>query len=158
MAGAGAGAGRAGRVTRPAPQPRGGALLLRVDGWFLILSGCFGLAADLASYLGGIGPFGPVFHNDPTVIGVVEAHGLAILTGIAACMTRAGMTGRYWHWHLAAAHALLGGSNVAFFDMFEQVGAHAGGIAITAVHFGLVAVQAALALGRPAGEAARGLR
>jgi hypothetical protein len=129
-----------------------GSTLLGIDGWFLILSGCFGLAADLASYFGGAGPFGPVFHNDPTVIGVVEAHGLAVLTGIAVCVTRGG---RYWHWHLAATHALLGGANVAFFAVFEQVGARAGGIAVTAVHFGLVAVQAAFAMGRPAAGTAR---
>lgn len=129
-----------------------GSTLLRIDGWFLILSGGFGLAADLASYFSGIGPFGPVFHGDPTVIGVVEAHGLAVLTGIAVCVARAG---RYWHWHLAATHALLGGANVAFFAVFEQVGARAGGIAVTAIHFGLVAVQAAFAMGRGAAAAAR---
>ena len=129
-----------------------GSALLRIDGWFLILSGCFGLAADLASYFGGIGPFGPVFHGDPIVIGVVEAHGLAVLTGIAVCAARAG---RYWHWHLAATHALLGGANLAFFAVFEQVGARAGGIAVTAIHFGLVAVQIAFAAGRRTGGAAR---
>lgn len=144
-------------MTPPALQPRGAILLLRIDGWFLILSGCFGLAADLASYFGGAGPFGPVFHGDPTVIGVVEAHGLAVLTGIAVCVTRAGMTRRYWHWHLAATHMLLGGANVAFFAVFEQVGARAGGIFITAIHFCLVAVQIAFAMGRASGGAERGL-
>lgn len=133
-----------------------GATLLRIDGWFLILSGGFGLAADLASYFGGIGPFGPVFHNDPTVIGVVEAHGLAVLTGLAVCQTRAGNQGRYWHWHLAATHALLGGANLAFFAVFDAVGARAGGIAVTAIHFGLVALQIAFAMGRGARVAARG--
>ena len=133
-----------------------GSTLLRIDGWFLILSGCFGLAADLASYFGGIGPFGPVFHGDPIVIGVVEAHGLAVLTGIAVCLKRAANGGRYWHWHLAATHALLGGANIAFFAVFEQVGARAGGIAVTMIHFLLVVAQIAFATGRPAGGAARG--
>jgi hypothetical protein len=143
-------------VTPPAPGPRGSLLLLSIDGWFLILSGGFGLAADLASYFAGAGPFGPVFHGDPTVIGVVEAHGLAMLTGLAVCVKRAGNRGRYWHWHLAATHSLLGGSNLAFFAVFEQVGARAGGIAVTAAHFGLALVQIASAMGRPAGGAARG--
>jgi hypothetical protein len=128
-------------VTPPALRPSGSVILLRVDGWFLIVSGCFGMVADLASYFGGVGPFGAVFRGDPTVIGVVEAHGLAVLTGIAVCVTRAGMMERYWHWHLAATHALLGGANLAFFEVFEQVGARAGGIGITTAHFCLVIVQ-----------------
>lgn len=131
--------------------PRGAVALLRLDGLFLILSGGFGLIADLASYFAGAGPFGPIFHGDPTVIGVVEAHGLAVLTGIAACLAGARASTRYWHWHLAATHALLGGANLAFFAVFEQVGARAGGIGITAVHFGLVAVQTAYALARRRG-------
>lgn len=125
----------------------GGAMaLIRIDGLFLIVSGCFGLIADLASYFAGAGPFGPVFHRDPTVIGVVEAHGLAVLTGIAVCTSLAGRSRRYWHWHLAATHVLLGGANVAFFEVFEQVGARAGGIGVTAVHFSLVILQIAFAV------------
>lgn len=126
-------------------RSRNSIILLRIDGWFLIVSGCFGLIADLASYFAGAGPFGPVFHRDPTVIGVVEAHGLAVLTGIAVCTGLAGRSRRYWHWHLAATHVLLGGANVAFFAVFEQVGARAGGIGVTAVHFCLVVLQIALA-------------
>ena len=122
-----------------------GRLLLRVDALFLIVSGCFGLAADLASYRAGAGPFGAVFLDDPTVIGVVEAHGLAVLTGIAVWAVGARTGGRYWHWHLALTHALLGGANAAFFAVFEQVGARTGGIAVTAVHFAFVVAQIAAA-------------
>lgn len=122
-------------------RSRGRAFILRLDGLFLVLSGCFGLAADLASYLAGAGPFGSVFRGDPTVIGVIEAHGLAVLTGIAVWAVGTNGSGRYWHWHLAATHALLGGANVAFFDVFEQVGARTGGIAVTTVHFIFVIVQ-----------------
>ena len=133
-----------------APGPRGRALLLRLDALFLLVSGCFGLAADLASYLAGTGPFGAAFRGDPTVIGVVEAHGLAVLTAIAVWAVGTKDSGRYWHWHLAATHALLGGANIAFFEVFEQVGARAGGIAVTAVHFLFVIAQltAAMRTGR----------
>jgi multisubunit Na+/H+ antiporter MnhG subunit len=82
------------------------------------------------------------------VIGVVEAHGLAVLTGIAA-WAAARLPGRYWHWHLAATHALLGGANIAFFGVFDAVGARTGGIAVTAVHFAFVLVQSRAALSRP---------
>ncbi len=136
-------------MTRPVPWTRGRALTLRLDALFLVVSGGFGLAADLASYLAGAGPFGAVFRGDATVIGVVEAHGLAVLTGIAVWAVGTNASGRYWHWHLAATHALLGGANVAFFEVFEQVGARAGGIAVTAVHFLFVIAQAAAAI-RPA--------
>ena len=126
-------------------------LLIAIDGLFLILSGCFGLVADLVSYLAGVGPFGAIFHGDAVVIGVVEAHGLAVLTGIAALAGRVGEGRRYWHWHLAAAHFLLGGANIAFFDVFERVGAQAGGIGVTAVHFALALLQIVFALrGAPA--------
>ena len=126
-------------------------LLIAIDGLFLILSGCFGLVADLVSYLAGVGPFGAIFHGDAVVIGVVEAHGLAVLTGIAAWAGRARSSRRYWHWHLAATHLLLGGANIAFFDVFERVRAWPGGIGVTAVHFALVILQIAFALrGAPA--------
>lgn len=131
-------------MTRKAPT------LIAIDGLFLIVSGCFGLVADLASYRAGAGPFGAIFHGDAVVIGVVEAHGLAVLTGIAALAGRAG-GGRYWHWHLAATHILLGGANIAFFDVFERVGARPGGIGVTAIHFAFALLQLAFALrGAPA--------
>jgi len=133
-------------MTRPVHSSPGRALILRLDALFLVLSGCFGLAADLASYLAGAGPFGAVFRGDASVIGVVEAHGLAVLTGIAVWAVGTKASGRYWHWHLAATHALLGGANVAFFEVFVEVGARTGGIAVTAVHFLFVVAQLVAAL------------
>lgn len=53
---------------------------LRVDAVFLMLAGVFGLVADILSYRSGAGPFGTTFFRNPTVIGVVEAHALAVLT------------------------------------------------------------------------------
>lgn len=127
------------------PWPRGLLILLKVDGIFLIVSGAFGLIADLASHIAGAGPFGNVFLANPLVIGVVEAHGLAVLTGFAACIVGA-RAARYWHWHLALTHLLLGGANIAFFEVFENVGARGAGMAVTAVHFAFVALQAGAAL------------
>lgn len=130
---------------RSRPWPRGFLILLRLDAVFLIVSGTFGLIADLASYLAGAGPFGDVLRANPLVIGVVEAHGLAVLTGIAAWGVSA-LAPRYWHGHLAVTHLLLGGANVAFFQVFENVGARNGGIAVTAVHFAFVIAQAGAAI------------
>lgn len=55
-------------------------IVLRVDAVFLAVAGVFGLVSDLLSYASGSGPFGHTFYQNPTVIGVVEAHGLAVLT------------------------------------------------------------------------------
>jgi hypothetical protein len=55
-------------------------MILRVDVIFLGLPGLFGVASDLLSYVSGSGPFGTTFYENPTVIGVVEAHALALLT------------------------------------------------------------------------------
>jgi hypothetical protein len=55
-------------------------IVLRVDAAFLTVAGVFGLVSDLQSYASGSGPFGQTFYQNPTVIGVVEAHGLAVLT------------------------------------------------------------------------------
>src|SRR5206468_475331 len=38
------------------------------------------VVSDVQSYASGGGPFGQTFYQNPTVIGVVEAHGLAVLT------------------------------------------------------------------------------
>ena len=50
-------------------------IVLRVDAVFLTVAGVFGLVSDLQSYVSGTGPFGQTFFQNPTVIGVVEAHG-----------------------------------------------------------------------------------
>ena len=55
-------------------------VVLRDDGVFLAMAGVFGLVSDLQSYVAGTGPFGQTFFQNSTVIGVVEAHGLAVLT------------------------------------------------------------------------------
>jgi hypothetical protein len=109
--------------------------LLFVDALFLVVMGVFGIASDLASYIAGLGTFRSTFLNDPRVIGVIEAHGLALLTGIAGFAHASSSHTRYWHLHFAATHLLLGGSNIAFFSVFTVVEATIMGIAVTAIHF-----------------------
>jgi hypothetical protein len=132
--------------------------LLIGDAVFLIIMGVFGLASDLASYVAGSGSFQSIFQNDPRVIGVVEAHGLAVLTGIAGFAHASSNRTRYWHLHFAATHLLLGGANIAFFGVFSMVQAALMGAVITAIHFGFVVAQIVAyrdASGRaPSGQAA----
>jgi hypothetical protein len=62
-------------------------IVLRVDAAFLTVAGVFGLVSDLQSYGSGSGPFGHTFTRTDRV-GVVEAHGLAVLTaGTSRCHT-----------------------------------------------------------------------
>ena len=96
-------------------------LVLRVDALLLTVAGVFGLISDLQSYASGSGPFGQTFYQNPTVIGVVEAHGLAILTAGTLWFLATHHTGRFGHWVAVVAHAVMGGSNIVWFEVFTRV-------------------------------------
>lgn len=115
--------------------------LLIADALFLVVMGVFGIGSDLASYIAGSGTFQSTFLNDPRVIGVIEAHGLALLTGIAGIAHASSNHTRYWHLHFAATHLLLGGANVVFFGVFTMVQATVMGTVVTAIHFMFVIAQ-----------------
>ena len=117
-------------------------ILLRVDAAFLSVAGLFGLVSDLQSYASGSGPFGQTFYQNPTVIGVVEAHGLAVLTAATLWFLATDHTGRFGHGVAVVAHAVMGGSNIVWFEVFTRVQAETQGIAVTVVHFAFVAVNA----------------
>ena len=117
-------------------------LVLRIDALFLTVAGVFGLVSDLQSYVSGTGPFGPTFYQNPTVIGVVEAHGLAVLTAATLWYLATPQTARFGHAVGLIAHAVLGGSNIVWFEVFTRVQAETQGVAVTAVHFAFVAVNA----------------
>ena len=117
-------------------------IVLRVDAVFLTVAGVFGLVSDLQSYVSGSGPFGQTFYQNPTVIGVVEAHGLAVLTAGTLWFLATHHTGRFGHWVAVVAHAVMGGSNIVWFEVFTRVQAETQGIAVTVVHFAFVAVNA----------------
>ena len=72
-------------------------IVLRADAVFLTVAGVFGLVSDLQSYVSGSGPFGQTFYQNPTVIGVVEAHGLAVLTAGTLWFLATHHTGRFGH-------------------------------------------------------------
>jgi len=117
-------------------------ILLRVDAVFLMVAGLFGLSSDLQSYGSGSGPFGQTFYQDPTVIGVVEAHALAILTAGTLWFLSTHHTGRFGHFVAIGAHTIMGVSNIVWFEVFTRVQAETQGIAVTAVHFAFVAANA----------------
>ncbi len=107
--------------------------VLRSDAVFLFAAGLFGVVSDLQSYASGTGPFGHTFHQNPTVIGVVEAHSLAVLVAVSVwCLAH---TPRFGHWVALAAHLIMGTSNIIWFDVFRNVNAATQGVAVTVVHF-----------------------
>ncbi len=126
-------------------------VVLRIDALFLTLAGVFGLASDVRSYASGSGPFGQTFYQNPTVIGVVEAHALAVLTA-GSIWFLATHRARHGHWVALIAHAIMGGSNIVWFDVFTRVQAETQGVAVTIVHFAFVAVNAFFIISFRAGQ------
>jgi hypothetical protein len=113
-------------------------MLLRANAIFLLLASSWGLWADLAGAFFQFGPQTPILAAAPhAAIGCVEAHGLAFIIGVRLWFAA---PERAWHFTAAAVHALLGVSNVVFWQIFIATGMLAGGYLATALHgafFGL---------------------
>ncbi|MBC7901437.1 MAG: hypothetical protein H7070_15445 [Saprospiraceae bacterium] len=121
-------------------------IILRGDAVFLGLAGIFGLVSDLLSHYGGSGSFGTTFYRNPLVIGVVEAHSLAILTAATMWYFSKKHTATFGNWAGLSAHLICGISNILWFDVFISVGAAGKGMAITALHFVFAALNALVIL------------
>jgi hypothetical protein len=120
--------------------------ILSADGVFLVLAGVMALAADLVGYFFAVGPFATLA-GQPLTLGVVEAHGLAVLVG--ALMLRA-TTADQWRWHAVAllVHLFLGMCNLLFWEVYTTMGAAPAGIMSTTAHATFFGLQlACLALG-----------
>jgi hypothetical protein len=116
--------------------------ILRTDAIFLGLAGVFGVVSDLLSWKLGSGPFGRMFYGNPTVIGVVEAHGLALLIATTLWHLAPREVTTFGNWIALLTHGLLGVSNIIWFDVFTLVRAETNGIAVTIVHFAFVLLNA----------------
>ena len=120
----------------PARTPR----LIVADGLFLAAMAMFGLTQDILSYVWGAGKFEAFLLNDPKAIGFVEAHGLAGMIAVAALVS-AQHKPKFWHPLLGCVHALLGSSNILFFDGFVATGETRFAIVVTAGHFAFSALH-----------------
>lgn len=120
--------------------PRTPYAVLRSDAIFLTIAGLFGVVSDLQLYASGTGSFGRTFYQNPTVIGVVEAHSLALLVGVSIWFLA--HTPRFGHWVGLVAHLIMGTSNIIWFDVFRNVNAETQGVAVTVVHFVFVILNA----------------
>jgi len=114
-------------------------ILLRTNAAFLLLASSWGLWADLSGAFLGIGPQRPILAAAPhAAIGFVEAHGLAFIFGVLLWRAEAA---RAWHVTAAAVHALLGTSNIVFWQIFIAADMLAGGYLTTGLHWSFVTLH-----------------
>ncbi len=108
--------------------------LLFINGCFLLAAGGVALCSELRAHFSGKGPQAAAFHHSPYTIGFVEAHGLAILTGLQLFRASRRPQKRFWHLHATLVHLLLGGSNLLFWRSFVHFGLIPVGIVTTIMH------------------------
>ena len=117
--------------------------LLRANAIFLLLASSGGMWADLAGAFLAIGPQQPILAAAPhAAIGFVEAHGLAFIIGVRLWFAP---PERAWHFTAAAVHALLGISNLVFWQIFVAADMLAGGYLTTGLHGMFFVLQLAAA-------------
>src|SRR5262249_9761035 len=123
-------------------------VILRANAIYLSLAALFGwLKLDIPSIFFGRPPLGPfIEHAHWLGIGLIEAHGLALILGIL--LWRAPVA-RSWHLTGAAIHVLLGTSNLIFWPIFAATGTIVVGYVTTSLHWVFVALQLIAAVGAP---------
>ena len=122
---------------------RGHPKLIVANAAFLGLMAVFGLCQDILSYAYGAGKFEAFLFENARAVGFVEAHGLAGGIALAAAV-HARVSPLFWHGFLGAVHAFLATCNLIFFDGFVETGDTGFAIAVTAVHYAIAAVHAAV--------------
>jgi hypothetical protein len=117
-------------------------LILRTDALILGVFGIFGLTMDLLSYFAGLGTWQQQFFNNPLAVGVVEAHGLAIMMSVLL-LRFAGRSDRpTGHLLAATIHLLLGTANLIFWQAFLDTNQLPLGYITTGFHGLFVALNA----------------
>lgn len=123
-------------------------IILRANAAFLLAASVGGFASDVRGIFLGLGPVARVVAEAPHAgIGFIEAHGLAFILGIL--MWRAEPS-RAWHLTAAAIHALLGSSNLIFWQIFIAADMMMVGYVTTTLHglFVVLQISAAIAASR----------
>ncbi|MEZ4863823.1 MAG: hypothetical protein R3C14_21045 [Caldilineaceae bacterium] len=116
-------------------------LILCTDAILLTL---FGIVMDLLGYFAGMGAWGTLFWQNPLAVGVVEAHGLALI--VAVLLLRHATAHATMGWHLTAVitHLLLGVCNLLFWQVFITVNLLPLGVVATLYHFTFVIANGAV--------------
>ncbi len=114
-------------------------IVLRANALFLLIAASWGLCTDLAGAFLGAGPVAKIVAAAPhAAIGLVEAHGLAIIVG---CLLWKAPSARIWHLTGATVHVLLGTANLVFWPMFVAADMLPVGYVTTMLHGLFAALQ-----------------
>jgi hypothetical protein len=115
-------------------------LILRFHAVYLgIASVAAFIGLDLRGLVFGTGPFARVIADAPySAIGIVEAHGLALILAITLWRVAPSLA---WHVTGVAAAALLGVCNLVFWEIFPATDALAVGYVTTALHLSVALAQ-----------------
>lgn len=123
-------------------------LILRANAAYIAVAGSVAFVLDLAGAFYGVGAQGQVLARAPmAAIGFVEAHGLAVI--LAALLWRA-VPDRSWHVVGGAMTALLGISNLVFWQLFVETDMLVMGYVTTGLHLTFATIHTvAAATARP---------
>jgi hypothetical protein len=108
--------------------------LFRLNAGFLVLMGGVFSMMDYIGFRSGNGPFGDILKDNVLAVGALEAHGLAFIFGLVLFIYALQTTDASWHFVGAGVHILLGGSNLLFWNHFQELGIVNQEIVITAIH------------------------
>ncbi len=127
--------------------------ILRANAIFLMLFGGSAFLLDLKAHFTGSGAQAVLTSAAPhTMVGFVEAHGLAFIIGVV--LWRALPT-RAWHLTAASVHVLLGVSNLVFWQIFIAANLLPLGYVSTGFHFLFVVLHLWAAAGAVPSPASR---
>jgi hypothetical protein len=117
-----------------------------MNGVFLGGFGLLGLLAlDIPAACCSVGAGVSTIRNAPySVIGLIEAHGLAVIMAALFLNASRVIPGRSWHVAATAVHTLLGAANLMFWDIFVTGDVVWLGWLVTPLHF-LFAIAEAVA-------------
>ena len=108
--------------------------LFRLNAGFLILIGGVFSILDFVGFEIGAGPMGDLLKGNFLAIGVLEAHGLALIVGLLLFVYALRSMDASWHLVGIGVHVLLGGSNLIFWSYFQQLGMVNQEIVVTTFH------------------------
>ncbi|HEY9010460.1 MAG TPA: hypothetical protein VIN06_05540 [Devosia sp.] len=136
-------------VTHLAPRTRADAFgkrLLLVNGLVLGTVAFVAGIIDLVGVFGGAGPLAQ-FVGQPVMVGMFEAHCLALLTSVLMLVHRRA-DGALWNLVGGIMHLVFFTANLMFWQFFVDTSAVPMGTAITAMHLVFLVLEFAAALWR----------
>jgi hypothetical protein len=134
-------------------------VVLFVDAAFLLVMGIGSYVFDRLSYTSGAGVFGNALHNQPYVLGFVEAALLIAVIGAGFLLAGLSRPAVAWHVFAILVHAALMSVDLGYQDLMTTLGISAGFAPVIAtVHVVLIIghLVAAVRTPRPSGSRSNG--